>query len=297
MELGVQTVYEDVLQKNHRGHTISETIKATRLLKESGFKINYHIMPNLPGSTKDRDIKMFEILFNDSNFQPDMLKVYPCILMKDTLIYKWYQQGKYFPYQTNELINLGVEIKKRVPSYVRIMRFYRDIPKEYILAGSITSNIRELIEKKMHENNIKCKCIRCREIRNEKQKDNLELKVINYKGSNGQEIFLEYTDCKNRIYGFLRLRVNTNNTHLAFPILKNTAIIRELHVYGQSTPLPETGKVQHRGLGTKLIRQAERITKKEYHLNKIAVISGIGVREYYRKFGYKLKNSYMLKRL
>lgn len=297
VELGVQTVYEDVLQKNLRGHTISATIKATKLLKEAGLKINYHMMPNLPGSSKNRDIKMFDTLFNDSNFQPDMLKVYPCVLLKNTLAYKWYQQNQYFPYTNKELMEIGIKIKTQIPPYVRIMRFYRDIPKEYILAGSINSNIRELLEKEMVRRDIQCQCIRCREIRNEIQKKNLELKVIKYKASEGTEIFLEYVDSQDRIYGFLRLRINEPKSKLAFKCLSNTAIIRELHIYGQSTPINNKGKVQHRGLGTKLISEAERIAKMECKLSQIAVISGIGVREYYRKFGYKLQDTYMLKRL
>jgi len=244
VELGVQTVYEDVLKMNLRGHTLKETVKATELLKESGFKINYHVMPNLPGSTKEKDIQMFETLFQNPDFQPDMLKVYPCVLLRNTLAYKWYQQNKYFPYTNKELMDIGIEIKKRIPPYVRIMRFYRDIPKEYILAGSINSNIREMLEKEMLKKKIKCQCIRCREIRNQNQEKDLNFRITKYEASKGTELFLEYIDSKGNLYGFLRLRINNPKMKMAFKCLKNTAIIRELHIYGQSTPINSKGKVQ-----------------------------------------------------
>lgn len=296
VELGVQTVYADILRKNQRGHSLTQTINATRMLKEAGFKVNYHMMPNLPGSNKKRDIKMFDILFKNPDLQPDMLKIYPCILLENTLTYKWYQQGLYEPYTKTELLDLAVEIKKRVPPYVRIMRFYRDIPKEYIQGGSTTSNIRELIAETMKKRNLKCQCIRCREIKDQQRFKKLDLRITNYKASQGTELFLEYIDKNGRIYGFLRLRINNSRSCLAFKSLGDSALIRELHVYGQSTPLNAKGKVQHRGLGSKLLRKAEEITKK-YGFKRIAVISGAGVRDYYRKFGSILEDTYMVKRL
>lgn len=297
VEMGVQSVYDDVLQHNLRDHGIQEVAKATKLLKEAGIKINYHIMPNLPGSTKQKDIEMFDILFNDARFQPDMLKVYPCVLIENTLAYRWYQEGKYKPYKTNELVELGLEIKKRIPPYIRIMRFFRDIPKEYILAGSYSSNLRQMIHQRLRKEGKSCQCIRCREIKNQLQEKSLTLDRIDYDASDGKEIFLQYIDSQNRIYGFLRLRINNKETKLAMPVLEDSGIIRELHIYGKATPLSEEGEVQHKGLGRNLIKEAERITKEEFGLSKIAVISGIGVRNYYRKFRYEYASTYMIKSL
>ncbi len=296
VELGVQSVYDDVLKLNLRDHTIAETVRATRLLKQAGFKINYHIMPNLPGSDLSRDLEMFRILFTNSDFQPDMLKVYPCMLLEKTLAYKWYRQGKFVPYTTEGLVDLMVQAKQFIPPYVRIMRLYRDIPKSYVLAGSESSNLRQMIQVKLKQHGLKCQCIRCREIRDEKQERNLELRIMNYESSGGKEYFMQYIDSQDRIYGFLRLRINRKNTNAVFRALRDCALIRELHVYGQTTAIKSAGKVQHRGLGRELIKTAERITK-EKGLSKIAVISGVGVRDYYRKQGYELKETYMIKTL
>lgn len=297
IELGAQTVFNDVLKKNLRDHNVDQTISATKLLKEAGFKINYHIMPNLPFSDKKKDLEVFRILFSNSQFQPDMLKIYPCVLLENTVAYKWYQQGKYFPYKTNELIDLAVKFKKYIPPYVRIMRLFRDIPKDYVLAGSTTSNLRQLIHQEMKQKGMSCQCIRCREIRNLPQQKELILNRINYNASDGQEIFLQFIDSKNKIYGFLRLRKNNKDTETPFSVLQNSTIIRELHVYGRSAPIDKLGKIQHKGLGKKLIEKAEKITKEEFGFSKISVISGIGVRPYYKKLGYNLNQTYMVKYL
>lgn len=297
VEIGVQSVFDNVLKFNKRGHTIQKVIKATQLLKEAGFKIVYHIMPNLPSSNRNRDLEMFRILFSKPDFQPDMLKIYPCVLLPKTLAYKWFQQGKYQPYKTTELLELGIQIKQLIPHYVRINRFFRDIPKEYILEGSESSNLRQLIHLEMVKRSLKCQCIRCREIRDQPQNLQLKLSRTDYSASNGQEIFLQYVDSQNRIYAFLRLRINHTDLSVLFSVLKNAALIRELHVYGNATPFNKKGKVQHQGLGKKLIQEAEKIVKKEFKLKKIAIISGVGVRNYYRKMGYILKQTYMVKEL
>lgn len=306
VELGVQSVFEDILRKNLRDHGVKEIVRATKLLKESGFKINYHIMPGLPGSNYQKDLETFHILFEDPRFEPDMLKVYPCLIFENTLAYKWFQEGRYNPYATHELVKLGLEIKKIIPEYVRIMRFFRDIPKEYILAGSVSSNLRQMLKHEMEKNQDKCHCIRCREIRDQKVilKEKLTLKKIQYEASEGTEIFLQFVDSENRIYGFLRLRKNNPDFKPVFPCLENCALIRELHVYGQEISLknhisaiqnPE--QIQHLGLGKRLLQEAENISKNKWKLPKIAVISGIGVRPYYQKLGYHLIDTYMFKKL
>ncbi|MCK5085116.1 tRNA uridine(34) 5-carboxymethylaminomethyl modification radical SAM/GNAT enzyme Elp3, partial [Candidatus Parcubacteria bacterium] len=229
VELGVQSIYDDVLKLNKRGHSVSATIKATRSLKEAGFKINYHMMPNLPGSNYKRDLKMFQELFSNSDFQPDMLKIYPCVVVKNAPIYKWLKTGKYKPYSDKKLIQLLCEIKKIIPYYVRIARLIRDIPSTSIVAGNKVSNLRQILKKKSEEEGWHCKCIRCREIRDQKVPPDkacperepnggvwgvgkLKLFRQDYDASSGKEIFLSFEDKKRRnIYSLLRLRINSQN--------------------------------------------------------------------------------------
>jgi len=337
VELGVQNIYDDVLKLNKRGHGRAEIIKATKLLKEAGFKINYHMMPNLPGSSYEKDLRMFEELFSNPDFQPDMLKIYPCVVVKNTPIYKWWKKGEYKPYSDEKLIELLCAIKKIIPYYVRITRLVRDIPSTSIIAGNKISNLRQVLDKKSKEENWRCKCIRCREVRNQivppdkgaclsgRQgwgvknlgDNNLKLFRQDYEASGGREIFLSFEDEKRKyLYSMLRLRINENviarseatrqsqnlikliscpEIPLApfdkggnvLPVLQNSAIIREVHTYGQLVSINSKNKKspQHTGLGKKLILEAEKIAREEFGLKKIAVISGVGVRDYYRKLG------------
>jgi len=301
IELGVQSIYEEVLKKNRRGHGIKETINATKLLKDAGFKITYHMMPNLPGSNPQKDEKMFEELFSNPDFQPDQLKIYPCAVLETAPLYRVWKNKKYKPYTKKQLTNLLIKIKEKIPPYVRIIRIIRDIPSQSIVAGNKISNLREIVKKEIKKRNKKCKCIRCREIKNFQptagHPQGEKLIRRDYKASNGTEIFLSFEDTKNdKILAFLRLRITDSWT---LSILKNSALIRELHTYGQTVPVSEKIKnaQQHRSLGKKLMMEAEKIAKQEFGFKKIAVISGIGVRDYYRKLGYRLKNSYMIKNL
>ncbi|MCK5475087.1 MAG: tRNA uridine(34) 5-carboxymethylaminomethyl modification radical SAM/GNAT enzyme Elp3 [Candidatus Pacebacteria bacterium] len=309
VELGVQSVYDDVLKFNKRGHSVNETIKATRLLKETGFKINYHMMPDLPGSNYKKDLTMFKELFSNPDFQPDMLKIYPCVVVKNAPIYKWLKTGKYKPYPDKKLIQLLCEIKKIVPYYVRITRLIRDIPSTSIVAGNKVSNLRQVLKKRSEEEGWNCKCIRCREVRNQNPLllkeglgvvNNLKLFRQDYNASGGKEIFLSFEDKKRQhIYSLLRLRINEIGVHSFIPALENASIIREIHTYGQLVPIRSKSKKspQHTGLGKKLIAEAEKITKAEFGLKKITVISGVGVRNYYRKLEYDLVDGYMIKYL
>ncbi len=309
VELGVQSIYDDVLKKVRRGHNIRATIEATRLLKDAGFKICYQMMPNLPGSSPKKDLKMFEEIFENPDFKPDLLKIYPLALVSQTPLYKWYSKGKYKPYSEKELIKLLIEIKKRIPYWLRIQRIVRDIPSKDIIAGGAKiSNLREIVQKEMKEKGLKCKCIRCREVKEDyNPKEKLKLFRQDYNASKGKEIFLSFEDKeRNKLYALLRLRIPlfldkiTKESKITeiMPVLKKAAIIREVHTYGQMLPLGEkTLSAQHQGLGKKLIREAEKIAKKEFGLRKITVISGIGVRGYYSKLGYCLSDTYMVKRL
>lgn len=289
VELGVQSIYDDVLKLNLRGHGIKETILATKLLKDAGLKVLYQMMPDLPGSNLKKDEAMFEELFKNPDFQPDLLKIYPCALLKEAPLYKLYKGGKYQPYAKTQLIKLIEKIKKKIPCYVRIQRIIRDIPSKIIVAGPAKiSNLRQFLLEKMKKEGWRCKCIRCREVKEKYlPKEKLYLFREDYQASEGKEIFLSF-ESKNRIklYSLLRLRLSS----------QNTALIREIHTFGQLVPIfQKQTAIQHRGLGKKLIKEAEKIAKKEFNLRKIAVISGVGARDYFRKLGYKLEDTYMVK--
>ena len=287
VELGVQSIYDNVLKLNLRGHKVKETILATKLLKDAGFKVLYQMMPNLLGSCLKKDEKMFEEIFQNPDFQPDFLKIYPCALLKNTLLYQWWKKRKYKPYTKKQLINLLISIKKNIPYYVRIQRITRDIPAQVIVAGPAKiSNLRQIIVQQLKKEKWQCKCIRCREIRqNYNPKEKVYLFRQDYNASKGKEIFLSYENKKRtKLYSLLRLRIS------------KIAIIRELHTYGQMLSISEKKLApQHKGLGKKLVKQAEKIIKKEFSFKKIAVISGVGVRNYFRKLGYKLKDTFMVK--
>ncbi len=291
VEIGVQSIYDDILKKNRRGHGVSQTIVATKLLKDVGVKVSYHMMPGLLGSSLKKDLEMFRVIFTDHDFKPDLLKIYPCVVTRNSALYKLWKAGKYKALSNKQTEELIFEIKKIVPPYVRISRLIRDIPTTSIIAGPNISNLRQIIQNK----GVKCNCIRCREIRGEYTlKDKIIMRRIDYEASGGREIYLEYcSPDRKKLYSLLRLRIN-----LAFDARKNSAIIREVHTYGKLLSLGKREKKspQHAGLGKKLIVEAEKIAKKEFACQKISVIAGIGVREYYRKLGYKLCNTYMIKR-
>ncbi len=302
VELGVQSIYDDVLKLNRRGHKVEETIKATKLLKDAGFKICYQMMPNLYGSNLKRDLEMFKQLFNDPRFCPDYLKIYPCALLKEAPLYKLYKEGKYKPYSFKEILWLLKEIKKVVPYWVRIQRIVRDIPAQAIIEGPTKiSNLRQIIHQEMQKEGWRCKCIRCREVReNYDPKEKIYLFREDYWAQEGYEIFLSFENKKRaKLFSLLRLRIPsqyfTREKHF-LSVLEEAAIIREVHTYGKLVSLYQKEIApQHRGLGKKLIKEAEKIAKEEFGLKKIAVIAGVGVRDYFRKLGYKLKNTYMIK--
>lgn len=287
VELGVQSTFDDVLKLNHRGHPVQSTVEATKMLKDAGFKINYHMMPGLPGSTPKRDFDMFKALFEDPHFQPDMLKIYPTVVLKNSPLYDLWKKKKYKPLTDKIFEKLVLKIKNEIiPPYVRISRLVRDVPTTSIIAGPIVSNLRQIIATKSN-----CQCIRCREVRgNYEIKESVILNRIDYPASDGHEIFLQYVSPdKKKLFALLRLRITS----------EGKAIIREVHTYGKMTKIDkkDSASPQHIGLGKKLLIEAEKIAKKEFGLKKIAVISGVGVRDYYRKAGYKLKDTYMIKKL
>ena len=301
IELGVQSLNDKILNQVNRGHDIKQVIEAMRLLKDSFFKVNFHMMPGLPGSTKESDIAMFHELFSNEDFKPDALKIYPCIVMPGTRLYDMYKKGKSHPLTTKDAIDIIAEAKKYIPEYARIMRIQRDIPTKVIAAGVDLTNFRQLVDVRLREMGIKCRCIRCREPRNKKisWKD-FKIFSIQYKASGGTEIFISAEDSKNDLLlGFCRLRIPYRSFRPE--ITANSAGIREIHVYGTAAPIGEDRKsnlqhhVQHKGIGKLLMEEAERIAKEEFQIKKLLVISGVGVRPYFARLGYKRDWPYMSK--
>jgi len=293
IELGIQSVYEDILKFVKRGHTVKQSIDAISRLRDLGFKLNFHMMPGLPGVDKKKDLEGLKKLFSDSNFRPDMLKIYPCMVMPGTELYDLYKDKKFKPLTTSKAAKLLAEFKKFVPRYVRIMRVQRDIPSNLVFSGVDKTNLRQYIDIELKKNNIKCNCIRCREIR-DLEITKPELNIESYEANNGTEFFISIDDSeKDKIIGFCRLRFPAKRLRKEFT--NKTAIIRELHVYGSSTSVGKKGeKVQHKGFGKILLKTAELICK-ENNYNKLLIISGVGVRDYYSKFDYELEGPYMSK--
>ncbi len=301
VQLGVQILDDKILDLIKRGHKIEHIITATKRLRDNGFKIDYHIMQNLPGATPAKDRKTLERIFADANFRPDQIKIYPTIVSKYAPLYKWWKSGKYKPYPEKKLFNLLIKLKQIVPYYCRINRLIRDFPSPSIEAGNKLTNLRELLQKEMQRQGIRCNCIRCREVRQKTTALKMaKLFIDEYEAAGGREFFISYeTPQRDAIFGFVRLRLNGPNNDILFPELKDAALIRELHVYGELLHHKQDApdKVQHKGLGKKLMAIAEKIARENgYH--KMAVISGIGVRQYYRKkLGYRLQGTYMVKNL
>jgi len=306
VELGVQTVYDYIYARVRRGHTTRDSIEATALLKDQGFKINYHLMPGLPGSGPERDLRMIERIFTDPDYSPDMVKFYTCLVMEGTDLHKDYLAGRYVPYSTEDTIDLLVKAKQLMPPWVRTMRIQRDIPTTKIAAGVMSSNMGQLVADEMKRRGVSCKCIRCREVGLRQYKEGIEpciddVKLVSrtYGASGGTEIFLSYEDLKRDVLiGFLRLRMPGENVFRK-EITPYTSLVRELHVYGPLAPI--SGRVaegpwwQHQGYGARLLAEAERISAEDYGMKKTVVISGIGVREYYARFGYAHDGPYVSK--
>lgn len=291
IEIGVQTIDEDILKITKRGHGLNEIISATKLLKKYGFKVDYHLMPQLPGSTPKKDIMMIREVFDNPLYRPDMVKIYPCTVVENSELYDMLLAKKYRPYSNKKLLEVLKTVKQIVPRYVRISRLIRDIPSQHIKAGNQMTNLRQVVQNEMKKEGTACSCLRCREIghKPEFKKAKPVLFIDEYESSGGKEYFISFEDAgRNAVFAFCRLRIDDSGVFPAF--------IRELHTYGQLIKIGKTDKQssQHKGLGEKLINQAEKICKKE-KIKELAVISGIGVRGYYKKFNYHLKQGYMVK--
>ncbi|MER5174828.1 MAG: tRNA uridine(34) 5-carboxymethylaminomethyl modification radical SAM/GNAT enzyme Elp3 [Candidatus Nitrosocosmicus sp.] len=333
IEIGVQSLNDEVFKTVNRGHTLNDVYEAFYLAKNCGYKIAAHMMPGLPKSSLNQDIDDFKKLFDDERLRPDMLKIYPTLVIKNTGLYKLYQENKYNSYSTDDLVKILVEIKKIIPPWTRIMRIQREIETNDIISGPKIGNLRQLVLKELDKQGIKCKCIRCREIglkdiEKEFSPEEIKLCRMDYFSSDGKEIFLSFESKDSSIlFGFLRLRIMSNpqrnelsdEGEIVDSITKKIlcGVVRELHVYGplvkigfKSTEnnihkdknkennnlLKRIGFIyQHKGLGQNLLKEAEKICKQEYNLKKLSVISAIGTREYYKKFGYVINGPYVTK--
>ncbi|MHA1651518.1 MAG: tRNA uridine(34) 5-carboxymethylaminomethyl modification radical SAM/GNAT enzyme Elp3 [Candidatus Helarchaeota archaeon] len=307
VEIGVQNVRDDIYELVKRGHRVKDVITVTQLLKDSGLKCVYHMMPGLPGSDPEKDLEAFDIIFTNPHFKPDELKIYPTLVIQGTELYDMWKKGEYKPYTTEEVVELLVKVWQKFPRWIRIQRVQRDIPVQLIDAGPKKSNLRELIHEKLKKRNLKCNCIRCREVGHVKLKydidpdpSRIQLSIEKYQASDGEELFISFDDLSHDILiGFLRLRIPSNNAYRPEITEVPSALVRQLHVYGPLAPFQLKDSPadiwQHRGYGEQLLHHAETIALEEFDCKKILVTSGIGVREYYYKLGYKRDGVYVSK--
>jgi elongator complex protein 3 len=300
VEIGVQHLDDAVLCLTKRDMKAAGIAKATERLRDAGLKIVYHMMPNLPGSDLEKDVKMFSDLFAEgSGYHPDMLKIYPCMVLEHSELFETWKAGGFRPYTDEELMHVLREAKKVIPPYVRILRVIRDIPASYIQAGSKISNMRQWLMEDRKKFGWRCKCIRCREVREREVKfEDFELRRLEYRTISGTEIFLSFEKKTGEtLASFTRLRLPDKDKEPILPILKDAALIRELHTYGRLAKIGAEGsQSQHVGFGRRLLAEAEKIAR-DAGYKKLAVISGVGAREYYRKLGYGLEETYMIKSL
>ncbi len=300
VEIGVQSVYPEILEKINRMHTIEDVAYATQLAKDSALKCTWHLMPNLPNVDFKKDLRQFKILFSDKRFKPDSLKIYPTLVIKNTELYDMWKNRDYNPAPTGKIVELLTKAIKYIPKYCRVIRVQRDIPSNKIVDGVKRSNLRELVEARAIKKKIRIQEIRYREAGRKNKIDFEKVRLLrtNYDASGGKEIFLSFEDMKNdALIAFLRLRIPYKPFRQE--ITDKTALVRELHVYG---PTVEVGKFkqdafQHKGFGRQLLTEAEKIAREEFDKNKIVVISGVGVKNYYYKLGYKPDGAYVSKKI
>ena len=321
VELGVQTLDDKISRETKRNCTALRVAQATELLKNYGFKICYHMMPGLPGSTMKKDLAMLKKTMEDPRYSPDFVKIYPCQVLKNSELYDIWKKGKFEPLHDRDLVKLILRFKKFVPPWVRIMRLLRDIPVSDIVSGAKFSNLRQILHSQpekikeiIGEKDFReifgssfvwpCKCIRCRELGFVSDKHWKKLKPVlkrrDYQSSGGTEVFLSFeTSDEQTLFSLLRLRIPGKiNFKKSRDFFASAALIREIHSYGSEISVGQgKGQGQHRGLGKKLIREAEKIAKIEFKKQKMVIIAGVGTREYYRQAGYTEENTYMVKDL
>jgi len=302
VEIGVQSIYEDVVKFAERDHTVQDSIEATRIARDAGYKIVYHMMPGLPLSDFDRDLKMFKEIFSNPDFMPDDLKIYPVMVMPGTKLHRMWEKGDFAPMTNEQTLDMLVEIKKNIPPFVRIRRILRDFSALTVASGPKKSNIRELALQRLKQKGLRCKCTRCREPNHAKKiygidvnPDFISLVRRDYDAGNGKEIFLSFEDTKNDVLiALLRLRIPSQNCHRKE--IKNASVVREMHTYGSHVPINSlSNEFQHRGFGKNLLIEAGKISSEEFDKKKIVVIAGTGVKEYFLKQGFTYDGPYVSK--
>jgi elongator complex protein 3 len=301
VELGVQVLDDRIYETVRRGHGIADVVRATAILKRAGLKVHYHWMPGLPGSSLAHDLEMSRELFDNPAYRPDGLKIYPTMVVAGTVLEQWFKEGRYQPYDADDTVILMADIKALVPPYVRISRVLRDIPPQYIVGG-LKESVRSTVKEVMASRGDDCQCIRCREyghrLKAKWKVGEPRLARLDYEASGGREIFLSFEDERGTLFGLLRLRIE-NNPPDVFADVPSVALVRELHVFGSEVALGkhEDKTAQHQGLGKALLAEAERIAREEFKAGKMAVLSGVGARQYYAEQGYELESAYMVKNL
>tara|TARA_Y100000389_G_C17471252_1_gene531299 strand:- start:4137 stop:5480 length:1344 start_codon:yes stop_codon:yes gene_type:complete len=300
VQLGIQHTDDKLLKNVNRGHTAEDGVKAIRLLKNNGFKVDIHVMPDLPGATPEGDKIMLEKVITNQDYTPDYMKIYPCLDVEYTQIRDWKQNKLWTPYAEKnykDLVDVIIHAKRLCPKYIRFNRIQRDFPEENenrigYTSDTIKSNLRQLIQNECKRIGVHCQCIRCREIKKDTY-SSFRFRVEKYNASGGKEYFISAVTNTNRLLGFLRLRFNGSSDEVYFPELKKSSIIRELHVYGfiSSVDGIKNGQAQHIGIGKILICIAKIISLWNGYTS-MTVISGVGVRGYYKRIGFQLKKPY-----
>ncbi|XUX01329.1 MAG: tRNA uridine(34) 5-carboxymethylaminomethyl modification radical SAM/GNAT enzyme Elp3 [Dehalogenimonas sp.] len=298
VELGVQTLDDEIYRLINRGHRVSAVIEASARLRRAGLKVHYHWMPGLPGSNPGYDLLMTKRLFFDQDFQPDGIKIYPTMVIENTELELWQLENRYQPYEDDVMVELIAEMKINVPPYVRISRVLRDIPAEYI-TGGLKNSLRDGLKDRLDVQGFTCRCIRCREYGHRPKHREVQpsLRRLEYEASGGREIFLSYEDEYDTLYGLIRLRIQPQAPDNLRILGDRVALVRELHVYGPELQIGAKGNhsAQHQGLGRQLLHHAEEIAHKEFGASFVAILSGVGARNYYRDLGYQLASGYMIK--
>jgi elongator complex protein 3 len=304
VQMGAQSLDDDLLRLNRRGHTAADTLRGTSLLRAAGFKIVLHWMPNLLGATIDSDRRDFARLWVSAEdglgYCPDEIKIYPTQLLENSQLYEIWQRGEYHPYEQDELVSLIADLKPTIPRYCRVNRIIRDIPSHHVIEGNRRTSLRMDVLAEVARRGQRCQCVRCREVRGEKvSADQLQLDDLVYQAAYAEEHFLSFVTPQDRLAGFLRLSLPSQQApSLGFADLQGAALIREVHVYGQSVEVGAEvdGAAQHMGLGTALLQKAETAAR-EHGFKRLAVISAIGTRQYYHARGFKQGELYMVREL
>jgi elongator complex protein 3 len=300
VQLGAQSLDDHILALNQRGHTVADTRRAVRWLRAAGLKIVLHWMPNLLGATLQSDRLDFVRLWSDADLRPDEIKIYPCQLLENAELYTHWQRGEYQPYSTETLIDLIAEIKTTIPTYCRVNRVIRDIPSTNVVEGNKRTSLRQDAQAEMRRRGQSCACIRCREVRGRQvELDRLRLTDVKYPAGGAQEHFLTYVTPEDRLAGYIRLSLpDPGSPQTDLPDLAGAAIVRELHVYGQSLEFGQNGNgaAQHAGLGAQLMGHAEDLAYRA-GFPTMSVIAALGTRDYYSRLGYRLGETYMVKQL